>query len=77
MAGRSGSTPPPPPFHTRTPLVRPQAQQGSSDASSPDMLRDLATYLTLEKAQRYYGFDAGKLGISDEQASALGVCHPT
>jgi hypothetical protein len=31
------------------------------------MMRDLAAYLTLEKASRLYGFDAAKYGISDQQ----------
>lgn len=43
------------------------------DASAADMLSDLAAYLTLDKAQKAYGFDAEKLGITDDQAADIAV----
>ncbi|KAL4860223.1 hypothetical protein ACK3TF_000410 [Chlorella vulgaris] len=49
-----------------------EQQQGKEqDKSSGDMLRDLAAYLTLEKAQRLYDFDASKYGISEAQAAEI------
>lgn len=41
------------------------------EAEKNDMLRDLAVYLTLEKAQRVYGFDQSKYGIDDRQAAQI------
>lgn len=42
-------------------------------ASSADLLNDLSAYLTLEKAQRVYKFDAAKAGITDAQAADIAV----
>ena len=42
-------------------------------ASSADILNDLAAYLTLDKAQRMYKFDAAKAGITDAQAADIAV----
>ncbi len=37
------------------------------------MLRDLGAYLTLEKAQRSFGFDAAKMGLTDAKALEIAV----
>jgi hypothetical protein len=37
------------------------------------MLRDLGAYLTLEKAQRSYGFDAAKAGLTEAKAAEIAV----
>lgn len=50
-------------------LIKEQQQGGG--ASSDAMLKDLAAYLTLEKAQRLYGFEASKYGITDSQAADI------
>ncbi|KAI3439055.1 hypothetical protein D9Q98_001465 [Chlorella vulgaris] len=52
-------------------LLKEQQQGKEQDKSSGDMLRDLAAYLTLEKAQRLYDFDASKYGISEAQAAEI------
>ncbi|PSC75550.1 calcium sensor EFh [Micractinium conductrix] len=46
-------------------------EKQGGEAAAPDVLRDLAVYLTLEKAQRLYGFDAARYGITDAQAAAI------
>lgn len=49
-------------------------KQGGAVATSPSMLKDLAVYLTLEKAQRLYGFDPAKYGITEAQAAEIATC---
>lgn len=46
-------------------------EQKPGGASSSDMLKDLAAYLTLEKAQRLYAFSAAQHGITDAQAAEI------
>lgn len=41
--------------------------------SSADMLTDLGAYLTLDKAQRQYGFEASDYGITDAEAAEIAV----
>jgi hypothetical protein len=40
---------------------------------SVDMLSDLGAYLTLQRAQSAYGFDANTFGITDEEAAAIAL----
>jgi len=37
------------------------------------MLRDLGAYLTLDRAQRSYGFDAAKAGLTEAKAAEIAV----
>ncbi|GAB4816578.1 hypothetical protein N2152v2_003624 [Parachlorella kessleri] len=53
-------------------LLKDQQAAGSS-SSGPDMLRDLGAYLTLDRAQRSYGFDAAKAGLTDAKAMEIAV----
>lgn len=50
-----------------------EKNNGKPLSSSETLLADLGAYLTLEKAQRAYGFDSAKLGISDAQAAEIAV----
>lgn len=47
--------------------------ESKKQSSSADMLADLGAYLTLDKAQKLYGFDASKYGISDEKAAEIAL----
>lgn len=42
-------------------------------ASAADMLADLGAYLVLDKAQRAYGFDAEKFGLTDAEATEIAL----
>lgn len=44
---------------------------GASDQT--DLLADLGAYLTLDRAQKAYGFDAAAFGITDRQAADIAV----
>lgn len=46
-------------------------EQKPGAGSATDMLKDLAAYLTLEKAQRLYNFSAAQHGISEAQAAEI------
>ncbi|PRW59367.1 calcium sensor EFh [Chlorella sorokiniana] len=46
-------------------------EQKPGGPSSNELLKDLAAYLTLEKAQRLYGFSAAQHGITDAQAAEI------
>jgi hypothetical protein len=48
-----------------------QEQASSGQSSSPDLLKDLGAYLSLEKAQRAFGFDTAKLGLTEVQAASI------
>ncbi|KAL4428570.1 hypothetical protein ABPG77_008882 [Micractinium sp. CCAP 211/92] len=52
-------------------------KQGDAAGTSPGMLKDLAVYLTLEKAERLYGFDPAKYGITEEQAANIATVFTT
>lgn len=42
-----------------------------SAAASDTFFADLGTYLTLERAQRLYGFEAGRYGLDDAAAAEI------
>ena len=48
------------------------AQEVPSSLSSVDMLRDLGAYLTLEKAERSFGFDPAAVGLTGGWAGGRG-----
>lgn len=50
-----------------------ETSKKNAATSSETLLADLGAYLTLDKAQRLYGFDASALGITDEQAAEIAV----
>ena len=56
---------------TMSDLLRQQSVAGSS--SSGDMLADLGAFLTLNRAQTAFGFNAEKFGLTDAQAAEIAV----
>lgn len=50
-----------------------RAQGGRGGGEATDMLADLGAYLTLERAQRAYGFDAKEFGVSDTEAANIAL----
>lgn len=58
-------------------LLKNQATAGNSTVAaadtSIDMLTDLGAFLTLQRAQSTYGFDASQFGITDEEAATIAV----
>jgi hypothetical protein len=43
----------------------------SGELPQPDTLRNLATYLTLQKAREEYGFDPAKYGLTERAAADI------
>lgn len=61
------------PTHPHPSPTHPLQRQAAGAASSkPDMLRDLGAYLTLEKAQRSFGFGTSGSARSRPLCAALG-----
>lgn len=58
-------------------LKESETSKKSSATSSETLLADLGAYLTLDKAQRLYNFNASELGITDEQAAEIAVRKTT
>ena len=46
---------------------------GASGSDGNDMLTDLGAFLTLQRAQTAYGFNASEFGITDEEAAMIAV----
>jgi hypothetical protein len=51
------------------------SSNGTNDPppSSSVLLADLSAYLTLDRAQKQYGFSAESFGITDERAAEIAV----
>ena len=58
----------PAPLRSSTPL-----QERAGEASKPNLLKDLGAHLTLDRAQRHFGFDAAAAGLSEAQAADIAV----
>jgi len=59
-------------INTMSDLLKEQSKTGNA-SSSGDMLADLGAYLVLDKAERVYGFDATKFGLTEPEAAEIAV----
>lgn len=61
-------------LNTMADLLKEAGKGGTTPtAASSQMLADLGAYLTLTKAEKLYGFNAGDCGILDEEAAEIAV----
>jgi alpha-D-ribose 1-methylphosphonate 5-triphosphate synthase subunit PhnG len=58
-------------LNTMADMLRAEGGAEGNATSSGNMLLDLGAYLTLEKAQRQYGFEASNFGLTDAQAAEI------
>ena len=57
----------------RLPRPRSLLQEQGASGSQSSMLNDLGAYLTLDRAEKQYGFSAKQYGLTDEQAGQVAV----
>ena len=60
-------------LNTMADLLKESEKGPAPVAASAQMLADLGAYLTLSKAQKLYGFEAGQFGLDDEEAAEIAV----
>jgi len=60
-------------FQAMDKMVKLLRKDGKSGAESVDMLADLGAYLTLDKAERQFGFESSSFGLTEAEAASIAV----
>lgn len=60
-------------FQAMDKMIKLLQKDGKSGAESVDMLADLGAYLTLDKAERQFGFESSSFGLTEAEAANIAV----